>query len=115
MFRRYFFDGADVPRSFQEIIAQWPSRKDLADDVGVDVAAVRMWNYLNRIPRKHWDAVIVSAAKWRIRGITLPAMREALMITLLDKREKARARSISAERSGPAGANQGTPAGTVDA
>jgi predicted nucleic acid-binding protein len=53
---------------FQQIIEQWPSRRDLAEDVGVNLYAVHHWHHRNRIPA-NYDAALIEAASRR--GIAL--------------------------------------------
>ena len=49
---------------FQEIIERWPSRRELAEDVGVNLYAVHHWHNRGRIPARY-DAALVKAAKRR--------------------------------------------------
>lgn len=51
-------------KRFQEIIEQWPSRRELAEDVGVNLYAVHHWHNRGRIPARY-DADLVRAAKRR--------------------------------------------------
>lgn len=50
------------------ILARWPSRRALADDMGVDLYAVHRWFQRQALPGKY-DAALIAAA--RRRGIRL--------------------------------------------
>jgi hypothetical protein len=69
---------------FQEIINRWPSRRALAEDVGVNLYAVHHWHNRNRIPAEYDAALLVAAGR---RGIAL-GFEELVM---------ARAKRISSE------------------
>lgn len=51
-------------QKFQEIIERWPSRRDLADDLGVNLYAVHHWHNRGRIPARY-DASLIEAATRR--------------------------------------------------
>jgi hypothetical protein len=53
---------------FQEIIEQWPSRRELASDVGVALHVVHHWHHRGRIPGAYDAALVDAAAR---RGIAL--------------------------------------------
>ena len=48
----------------QQIIKRWPSRQELAGDIGVDLFAVHRWFQRSSIPAKH-DIAILDAASRR--------------------------------------------------
>lgn len=48
----------------QALIAEWPTRQALADEVGAKVDAVHKWAASGRIP-SGWQAEVVSAAQRR--------------------------------------------------
>lgn len=50
------------------VIELWPTGEALASDIGVSGAVVRMWRHRNRIPAKHWRAILNAATE---RGIDL--------------------------------------------
>ncbi|KII11384.1 hypothetical protein [Phaeobacter sp. S60] len=47
--------------SFKDIIDLWPSRKELAEDVGASLMAVHHWHGRDRIPAEY-DAKLLDAA-----------------------------------------------------
>ena len=44
--------------SFRAVIELWPSTDELAEDVGVGVAAVRKWRQRDRIPSERWKGLL---------------------------------------------------------
>ena len=59
------------------ILQKWPHSQAVADDLGVKISNVRVWRHYNRIPFKHWQALIASAEKYGIRGITWAVLAQA--------------------------------------
>lgn len=55
-------------RSFEEIIALWPSPEDLAADTGAGIEAVRKWKQRNSIPAEYWLGMVNASER---RGFTL--------------------------------------------
>ena len=56
--------------NIRDLIAKWPSVRDMALDVGAKPDAVGKWAHHNRIPAR-WHARVIEAAKARrIRGVT---------------------------------------------
>jgi len=58
------------------IIGRWPSREELAADVGKNVAAIRMWCHRNSISGK-FDVKLVAAAKRRGIYLTYEELAQA--------------------------------------
>lgn len=78
--------------TFKEILGRWPQAKDVANDCGVPEGTVRSWRFNNRIPRAYWNALVASAQRWGIEGVT-PA---TLLAALQEKRaEKDAAREVA--------------------
>ena len=68
-----------IAPSVKSILDLWPSRKDVAADIGVDAAAVRGWVYRNFIPGEY-DVALVQSARMRNLPVTfelLAFMRSA--------------------------------------
>ncbi len=62
--------------TFADIIDMWPTQLILADDVSrehdrVVSNKVALWKWRNKISAKYWIAVVLSAEKQGIAGITL--------------------------------------------
>lgn len=66
----------DEISTFGELIALWPSRDDLATDLGVKKDRVHKWVQNNTIPAGFWRDLLAAAAR---RGIPLSA---DVMVTL---------------------------------
>lgn len=60
-------DGMSSMRTVTDLIARWPSRRDLAEDAGVPLHSVHKWAQRSRIPSELQYPVIQAA--WR-RGFT---------------------------------------------
>lgn len=54
-----------------DIIALWPSTNALAEDLSAEGDAVRKWKARRSIPAEYWTAVVRSAKRRGIRGVTL--------------------------------------------
>lgn len=67
-------------KRFQEIIEKWPSRRDLAEDLGVNLYAVHHWHNRGRIPARY-DAALVGAAKARDISIDFADLAMARSVT----------------------------------
>ena len=64
----------------RDIISLWPTRRELADEIGAKVAAVHKWAAANRIP-SDWQYKVVQAANRR--GFT-EVTSEAMLIAHAD-------------------------------
>lgn len=53
------------------LIGCWPSAEVLAADVGEKAVTVRGWKFRNAVPTRSWLAVVESARKHGIEGVTL--------------------------------------------
>lgn len=62
--------------TIRDLIAEWPTRKALADEIGANTDAVHKWAASNRIPSDWQAAVVEAAARRKIRGITAQWMLE---------------------------------------
>lgn len=58
-------------QTFTEIIAAWKDDAKFAEDVGTTRGLVAVWKHRNSIPAAYWNAVIASAARRELPGITL--------------------------------------------
>lgn len=54
----------------RDVIALWPNRAALADDVAMNKATVRAWWNTDSIPPIHFDKVINAAARRGFDGVT---------------------------------------------
>lgn len=58
-------------RTVRDVIEAWPSAEHFSSDLGLKYPSHgRVMKIRNRIPRAHWDAVVLSASKRGIDGIT---------------------------------------------
>jgi hypothetical protein len=65
--------------SHKAIIDAWPSRADLAADMGVSYDTVKKWHQRNSIPSHWWTRLVRHAIKRDIAGVSfevLDATRE---------------------------------------
>lgn len=46
------------PSSFREVVSLWPSRQELASELGVHPEAVRKWSERNSIPAEWWLPIL---------------------------------------------------------
>ena len=69
----YYGLGMDTAN---DVLDCWPSLTAIAGDLAVDDAAVRMWRLRGAIPAEHFPALVRSAAKRDIAGITLEKLFE---------------------------------------
>lgn len=58
------YAATDTGDLITDLISQWPARKDLAADIGADLAAVHKWAQSNRIP-SGWMQSVIEAAQRR--------------------------------------------------
>ncbi len=69
-----------------EIINQWDSPREFADDIGSTSVNVRAMRRLNSIPDKYWKVLVEKASERGIDGISLEVLAE-----LADQKRKASA------------------------
>lgn len=50
----------------RQIIDLWPSRSELARDIGVEPSTVRQWYHRGSIPSDYWSPIAESAEERRI-------------------------------------------------
>ena len=53
--------------SYRDIIDAWPSRRALAEDLGVDYETVKKWRQRDSIPAAHWPALVKAARRRKVR------------------------------------------------
>lgn len=58
-------------KNFAEVIDLWPSKSSLAEDLEVSQKVVYQWHSRKQIPGYHWNAILQSARKNKIRGLSL--------------------------------------------
>lgn len=61
---------SDAPTTVRELIDLWPSRRELADDIGTTVERVQKWARFQSIPAKYHLAVLEAAER---RGLAVTA------------------------------------------
>lgn len=54
--------------SIRDLIAEWPVRRDLADDIGISVDRIHKWVYSESIPARYHKAILEAA---QARGICI--------------------------------------------
>lgn len=47
---------------YRDIIAKWPTKRALAEEVGAKLKTVELWHFRNRIPASWWRQLIKAAA-----------------------------------------------------
>lgn len=65
---------ADI-RTFRDVIDLWPSKKDLASEIGVTLAVVTKWWQRYSIPAERWSAIL-STSVARDAGLTSDKLTE---------------------------------------
>lgn len=53
--------------SFRDVIDKWPSRDEMADDLGEKVGTIHKWYARDRIPSEKWSALVEAGKKRRIK------------------------------------------------
>lgn len=64
------------PRNVRELFALWPSREDVAKQLGVSYFTIASWIRRDAVPRDRWKALLRAA---RNRNIPLDAQTLALI------------------------------------
>jgi hypothetical protein len=60
----------DAPTDFNELISMWPNPGLLASDLGRPYETIVNWKRRKSIPTKYWNAIVKSAQKHGIPGVT---------------------------------------------
>lgn len=58
------------PTSISALIAHWPTIAEFAADIGCGYEAARQMRMRGSISAKHWQNVVVAAAKRGVHGVT---------------------------------------------
>jgi len=61
-----------------DIINEWPSLSDFADDLGVQYGTAKAMRRRGSIPPEHWIVLIARARERKIRGVTLETLASAV-------------------------------------
>ena len=61
---------------FYQICAEWPTARELAEDLHISVRTVEAWRYNNRVPPRYWNAMLLAAEK-RHLNVTINDFVEA--------------------------------------
>lgn len=68
-----------------ELLSQWPSRRVLAEELGLPMPTVQQWAYYGRVPAS-WQLPVVRAAQARgLTHVTAEWMLEQHAITKANK------------------------------
>lgn len=62
--------------TFASVIDLWPTLKDLADDAGCGISAVKQWKSRDRIPGEYWLRCELGARRRGIPNITVFTLSE---------------------------------------
>ena len=73
---------------FRELIDLWPAKAILAKEIGVSDRGMHYMYSSNNIHHSRWDAVIMSAEKWGIKGINLKKLAKIKAASIIANREK---------------------------
>lgn len=49
---------SETPKSFSDVIGLWPSRFEMASDIGANPEAVRKWQERKSIPTDWWFSIL---------------------------------------------------------
>jgi hypothetical protein len=63
-------DGMEQISTIKDLLALWPTRKVVSRDTGASLDAVNKWPIQNAIPARFWAALIDSALRHGIEGLT---------------------------------------------
>lgn len=61
-----------------EIINQWPSLSDFADDLGIAYGTAKAMRRRNRIPPEYWCRLVTRADERSLQHVTLDALASAV-------------------------------------
>ena len=67
---------AAPPKDVRALTDRWADYEQLAKDIGTGLDAVYSMRSRNRIDAGHWKAVVASARKRRIAGVTLELLAD---------------------------------------
>ena len=62
--------------SFSELLSQWPNQSRLADDLGAWPNNMTAYRAKNSLPSHYWVALVESARKNKIKGVTYKRLAE---------------------------------------
>lgn len=65
-------------KTYRDILELWPSRQELADDLGEKLATVHKWHTRNSVPADKWQSLLTAARKRRY------PLRPEMLIRLAD-------------------------------
>lgn len=66
-------------KTFRDVIEMWPSREELAEDVGISYQGVSKWVYRKEIPPSIWPELVAAAIRrgYPVTFDSLNAIRNA--------------------------------------
>jgi hypothetical protein len=67
--------NAQIGTCFRPLLRLWPDVRTIAADLGISYFTVAAWMRRDSVPTWHWDALIASARRRRIRGVTFVTLR----------------------------------------
>jgi hypothetical protein len=74
-------------QSFSELLVLWPSLAEVARELTVPYDTVISWKRRKSVPYEYWPALVASAARFEIRGITMERLADAAEALRLHRRK----------------------------
>jgi hypothetical protein len=74
--------------TFGTLLDRWPSIPELARDLGMPAPTVHSWKRRNTVHVEHWPALIASARRLGVRGITLESLMRAAQTSRASRRQE---------------------------
>ena len=62
--------------TFPDVIDKWPTAKELADDIGCGISAVKQWKSRKSIPGEYWLRFELAARRRGIEKVTVFTLSE---------------------------------------
>jgi hypothetical protein len=64
-------------QSFANLLSLWPSLARISDELAVPYDTVMAWKRRNSVPYEYWSALMASAKRNKIRGISMELLAAA--------------------------------------
>jgi hypothetical protein len=74
-------------QSFAELLVLWPSLAEVARDLAVPYDTVIAWKRRKSVPYEYWPALVTSAARYEVRGITMERLADAAEVLRQHRRK----------------------------
>lgn len=74
--------------TFSDLIDKWPSQQVLATDLNTSQQAISNMKARNSIPVWRWDALVESAKKCGIKGVTFKSLSRMKAQSILERKKE---------------------------